>query len=147
MAKKNTRSVKSDTHNIPIPRSYDPYEMEKRIYNLEKNSGGGGGATAWDFSTTEVSTGQKWIDGKDIYCIVYKPASTQAIVNNRWTDLGISLVMSTLIDCQINFVDVTEGHSGGNDGLFLTQKTATGINYYSQTAVGSIDFAIIYYTK
>lgn len=25
----------------------------------------------WNYSTNEVNTGQKWIDGKDIYCKVY----------------------------------------------------------------------------
>lgn len=143
MAKKNKRNDITPK----ILRNYDIFSIEKRVHDLEENGGGGGGSTSWDFSTSEVATGQKWIDGKDIYCIVYKPATTQNIVNNHWTNLGITLTMDTLIDCQINFVDVTEGHFGGNDGLFLTQKTATGVDYYSQTAVGSIDFAIIYYTK
>lgn len=39
MAKKNIKSAKNEAHNIPIPRSYDPYAMEQRIYNLEKNAG------------------------------------------------------------------------------------------------------------
>lgn len=38
MAKKNIKSTKNEVHNIPIPRSYDPYAMEQRIYNLEKNA-------------------------------------------------------------------------------------------------------------
>ena len=29
-----------------------------------------GGCGSFDFSTTEVNTGQKWVDGKSIYCIV-----------------------------------------------------------------------------
>lgn len=33
---------------------------------IKKNSGGGGGSML-DYSTTEHKTGQKWIDGKDIY--------------------------------------------------------------------------------
>ena len=127
-------------------RNWDIFSLEKRIFELEKNKGGSI-PTTWDFSTDEVDTGQKWIDGKEIYCKVYKPATTQNIVNNRWTDLGITLTMDTLIDCQINFKDVTEGHNGGNVEITLTQKTATGIDYYIQSAVGSIDFAIIYYTK
>lgn len=28
------------------------------------------GGSSWDYSTSEVNTGQKWIDGKDIYCKV-----------------------------------------------------------------------------
>lgn len=146
MAKtKNSKNLRNETP-VTIPRSYDIFSIENRVHDLETN-GGGGGSTSWNFSTDEVATGQKWIDGKDIYCKVYVPASTQALVSNRWTNLGVSLTIDTLIDCQINFTDVTEGHFGGNDGIFLTQKTATGIDYYSQTAVGNIAFAIIYYTK
>lgn len=28
-------------------------------------------SSTWDYSTSEVDTGQKWIDGKDIFCKVY----------------------------------------------------------------------------
>ena len=72
MAKKNP-VVKTVTHNIPNPRSYDPMAMEERIYNLEKSEGGGGGSstlsglTDVDISTpsngqvlTYDSTSQKW---------------------------------------------------------------------------------------
>jgi len=31
---------------------------------------GGGDSSSWDYSTTETDTGQKWIDGKTIYCKV-----------------------------------------------------------------------------
>lgn len=36
MAKRNTKTVQTVEHKIPIPRSYDPMAMEERIHNLEK---------------------------------------------------------------------------------------------------------------
>lgn len=44
MAKRNTKNLR-DGQTPKILRSYDIYSLEKRIYDLEKNSGGGGGST------------------------------------------------------------------------------------------------------
>ena len=53
-------------------RSYDIYDIEERVHALELGGGDtptpGGGS--WDYSTDEVDTGQKWTDGKEIYCKV-----------------------------------------------------------------------------
>lgn len=38
---------------------------------INGTGGGGGGGTAIDYSTTEQNTGQKWIDGKDIWQRTY----------------------------------------------------------------------------
>ena len=38
----------------------------------DASGGGGGGGTFWDYSTTETDTGQKWVDGKSIYCKVMR---------------------------------------------------------------------------
>ena len=146
MAKKSTKNLRTVTHKKPIPRSYDIYEMEKRIYNLEKNSGGGG-ATSWDFSTDEVDTGKKWIDGSKIYCKVYAPEN-QNIVTNTWTNLGVTITgIKDLIDFKMNFDDVSAGNDGGPNSFILGQVIENGVRYYSQTAVGKIMTCIIYYTK
>lgn len=42
------------------------------VYFITDASGGGGGGTSWDYSTTETDTGQKWVDGKSIYCKVMR---------------------------------------------------------------------------
>lgn len=142
MAKKNK---KNDV--IPkIIRNYDIFSIEKRVHNLETN-GGGGGSTSWNFSTTETATGQKWIDGRDIYCIVYAPEN-QNIVTNSWQELGVSIPgIKDLIDFKMNFDDVSAGNDGGPNSFILGQVYNNGVRYYSQTAVGKILSCIIYYTK
>lgn len=45
------------------------YRLEERVTALEEGGGGGGGLP--DYSTDEQATGQKWIDGKDVYFKVY----------------------------------------------------------------------------
>lgn len=39
---------------------------------------------SFDYSTTETNTGQKWIDGKDIYCKVVEFETAQTIKYNEW---------------------------------------------------------------
>jgi len=43
-----------------------------------------------NYSTTAQKTGQKWIDGKDVYMVVYQPSSAVVVANNNWTDIGMS---------------------------------------------------------
>lgn len=52
-----------------------PYKQDKLIagnnINIDANNViSASGGSSWDYSTSEVNTGQKWIDGKDIYCKV-----------------------------------------------------------------------------
>ena len=42
-----------------------------------------------DYSTTEQSTGQKWIDGKDIYVRSWDFGEDISISNTDWTNLNI----------------------------------------------------------
>ena len=63
MAKKNNKSAKNEAHNIPIPRSYDPYAMEQRIYNLEKNAGSTptpASSNLVTYETTITTTNSGW---------------------------------------------------------------------------------------
>lgn len=105
MAKRNTKSAKSETHNIPISRSYDPYSMEQRIYNLEKNSGSTPSPTptSWDYSTNEVDTNQKWVDGSEIYCKVLDYSSSPAALpgNSEKTFNGVLPSNAQIIDADI----------------------------------------------
>lgn len=43
-----------------------------------------------NYSTTAQKTGQKWIDGEDVYMVVYQPSSAVVVANNDWTDIGMS---------------------------------------------------------
>lgn len=62
------------------PRSLNPNIMEKRINDLQKTSGGGGGTpyTPPAYSTTKYDTGKKWIDGRSIYAKVFSVAALSA---------------------------------------------------------------------
>ena len=128
-------------------RNWDIFSLEKRIFNLEKGGGSTPTPTTWDFSTNEVDTGQKWIDGSKIYCKVYAPEN-QNIVTNTWTNLGVTITdIKDLIDFKMNFDDVSAGNDGGPNSFILGQVIENGVRYYSQTAVGKILSCIIYYTK
>ena len=56
-------------------------DHEERIESME--------SLYWDYSTTEQKTGQKWIDGKDIYCRVFTGLSITT--NASWQDTGIDI--------------------------------------------------------
>lgn len=65
------------------------------VTNVISASGGGG---SWDYSTSEVNTGQKWIDGKDIYCCVYKDVN-RILTDNNWNNNILSIAnISEIID-------------------------------------------------
>ena len=46
--------------------------MGSLMLNGINYTGGAGGSSGINYSTTEQRTGQKWIDGKDIYCKCYQ---------------------------------------------------------------------------
>ncbi len=42
---------------------------------------------SWDYSTSEVNTGQKWIDGRTIYARVYDAGTNLTVNYNSWLNL------------------------------------------------------------
>lgn len=70
------------------------YKLDERIRALEE--GGGGGLP--NYSTTEQLTGQKWIDGKDIYFKVINTAIAVEQVD-IWYSTGL-----TGVDYIINYI-------------------------------------------
>lgn len=82
--------------------------------------------SSWDYSTNEVDTGQKWIDGSTIYCRVVHYATPLQIPNGwvkainvtdeSWTPVGVSYAVD----------DSTQGTTplvtdfDDNDGLFVS---------------------------
>lgn len=80
-------------------RSYDIYDIEERVHALEL--GGGDTPTpggSWDYSTDEVNTGQKWIDGKDIYIKTFTFESPVTITGSQWVNLADDFGVSNIID-------------------------------------------------
>ena len=55
--------------------------------------------SSWDYSTSEVDTGQKWYDGRHIYCRVFE--NTSSLPSNTWVSTGDSLPAgSSGISCE-----------------------------------------------
>lgn len=78
-------------------RNYDIYSIEQRVYELEKGATPTPGGGSWDYSTDEVDTKQKWIDGKEIYCKVIE--GTFAFPSNlNPVTVGTMSDLSTIID-------------------------------------------------
>lgn len=91
------------------------------------NQSGGGGSFP-DFSTTEVNTGIKWIDGKDIYMKSYEFTSPVTIVGNdfRTITTDATLNIDTILfgtsnpDKNNTFIPVSVRRSGNNIQCFYT---------------------------
>lgn len=63
-------------------------------------------SSAINYSTTEQATGQKWIDGKDIYCKVVEFETSQTIKYNEWFASNID---ATGVVNIVNSAAVAEG--------------------------------------
>lgn len=59
--------------------TYPPNPFPPSSDSKNNGGGGGGGSSLPNYSTEEQKTGQKWIDGKDIYFKVYH---TNQLANN-----------------------------------------------------------------
>ena len=87
-----------------------------------------GGGSSWDYSTTEVNTGHKWIDGiHDIYNLVI-PFSTQLTTNN-WTKVAtINDEVLAIIDARAintsnyDFTNVVADFDE-NDGIYVNNRS------------------------
>lgn len=68
----------SGTHNNQISLTFDIDDYQKKLtagpnitIDPVSNEISASGGSSWNYSTSEVNTGQKWTDGKDIYCKVF----------------------------------------------------------------------------
>ena len=114
-----------------------------------------GGGSSYNFSTTEVNTGQKWIDGKDIYCVVISNQHVQHAANVYWeydlTSLDIDEPLWYFARCgknsntpQIVFPWVTDYHDN-NQGVKFEQ-TKFGIRGKVSGDYTNVNI-ILWYTK
>lgn len=102
----------------------------------------------WNYSTSEVKTGQKWIDGKNIYCKVISlgnlPASSEKKVSAGVS--GASVIMidgyyntGTTISNLFNIVALSN---------FVYDATSDDVIINVSSDLSSVTaFAILYYTK
>ena len=122
-------------------RSYDIYDIEERVHALEL----GGGDTpspggSWDYSTEEVNTGQKWVDGKDIYCKTFVFESPITITGAQWTSLIEDFGISNIIEGVV-LDDETKGAYVGLFGI-----SSNYVKVYLSTG-GKAHSLILRYTK
>lgn len=101
-----------------------------------------------DYSTTEQSTGIKWIDGKDVYKKVVMFENPLTIAANSWTTTGISSVgISQIIS------GILLSGAGSGSGFYATGMSISGgtsgneIEVYNYRSQLSCDGIIIEYTK
>ena len=117
--------------------------MEQRIYDLE-NGGGGGGATHWDYSTSEVATGQKWINEKDIYSRVFNNLNKSL---SDWTDLGVDASdIDTIVNGYVIGNDSGKGQCMVNAVIFAVSSNKLWVLKQGSFA-GTIETAVVFYTK
>ena len=122
-------------------------------------NGSSGGGTSWDYSTSEVDTGQKWINGSEIYCKVVSNTFPSSVnTEKRIAISGVSPSKIVKIEAvakpanasftlQVPFVDA--------NGSTLVSSAILYIESAGNIVVKSMDrdfndcafHAIIYYTK
>lgn len=115
-------------------KAYDTYQI------TDDYTEGSGGLP--DYSTTEQKTGQKWIDGKDIYFRVLELQSAVTLNSNQWINLGVDIPISTGIQAYAIASD------GTNVPICLAYDSTVGVQVLSmRTASIAFSTFILYYTK
>ena len=79
------------TQNVYIPYFQRPLTAGSNITIDQDNVISATGGSSWNYSTSEVNTDQKWIDGKYIYCRVFNLPDL-VLNDTNWTNnvLGTS---------------------------------------------------------
>lgn len=133
-------------------RSYDIFDIEKRVHALELGGGSSpSGGGSWDYSDTEaVDTHQKWIDGKSIMCKVVTFADKVINGSSSYTDVISGESISSLnIDKAIDIIPF--GHlSSGDTTLYKTFTNYDSTNKKIRVipmSGGTYNGVIIYYTE
>lgn len=105
-----------------------------------------------NYSTTEQKTGQKWIDGKDVY---FKTIEYGALPNNTYKDVSSGLSNVNILEIKVfcddgaNFLTIPRPAIDNNYAIELSYnyslnsvRIATKVDMTSYNAT-----AILYYTK
>ena len=106
----------------------------------------GGGSSSWDYSTTETDTGQKWIDGKEIYCKVVVPTTPVSYTKQTWAEIGTLEGVEAIIKTNVIYIYSTTNYG---EGGFLTDwnKTTNKLSIYHEAYNGTITAMVVFYTK
>lgn len=130
-------------------KAYDTYQIKG---DYTEGSGG-----LPDYSTTEQKTGQKWVDGKDIYCkTIYSAVKLDPVQD--WTLLDDSVSYDTMIYANVvlkgNGGDVNDlnsiAHANGQTASprFLVKKDHKLYYFADSNTTWTYEyFLTLYYTK
>lgn len=125
-------------------RSYDIFDVEERVHALELGGGDTPEPTSWDYSTTETATGQKWIDGSEIYCRVFDNLNKTL---SDWTDLGVDAsAVNKIVDGYVIGNDTGKGQCIFNVDIFAASSNKLWILKHGNFSV-TVKTAVIFYTK
>lgn len=137
-------NVNMEARQIHFRGGNKPMSVEEAIKEA------GSGASLPDYSTEEQATGQKWIDGKDIYFITLS-TPIQISANDQWIDTGLNGIDS-LIDYTIRLTredeQVGSGFNSGYIDVVVRNNTLNvkGHNF-TITDLYAISSMTVYYTK
>ena len=146
-------SVTEDgTASVNFPPAPEPYTLPKATAETLGGVKVGSGLSmnaetgvlsnsnpAVNYSTTEQKTGQKWIDGKDIYLKVFNLESPLSLTSQAWTDSGFdgtgidTIVNAFGVDSNgtfFNFYAQSNFDSAGKIGFLQTRNTGVTITKF-----------------
>ena len=98
------------------------------------------------YSETEVNTGQKWIDGKDIYCIAAEVDIPDDVVSGTVIDI-VTISIDKLIFSHARCVYSNRTYSTGSLLLCNLSTGKVTMSGLSGTYASGKIYAIVYYTK
>lgn len=125
-------------------RSYDIYDIEERVHNLELSGGGGGGGSSFNFSTEETATGHKWIDGRDVYCRV-KAYETPLSWHSGDISTGFDTTgIDQILEMWVVGKDQAQYGYGNNRGWGWRFDANNDLLIYSQTGASPVAIVVFY---
>lgn len=99
-----------------------------------------------DYSTTEYKTGQKWIDGKDIYQCVFSFPNIN--INNQETTLETIAANLNMVDIKGIFTENNKQYEIPDMSIrILYYKTNGNVRIYSPSGWSGSAELILSYTK
>lgn len=94
-----------------------------------------------DYSTTEQKTGQKWIDGSDIYVCVFDQGSDMTIGSSSYSDTNIAASGIAKI------IEARAMQSNGTYKLINASCDATYVKITSPFSRDTVRYITLFYTK
>lgn len=118
-------------------------KKEYDTYQITNDYSAGSGLP--NYSTTEQLTGQKWIDGRDIYVKTFNagalPSSGNVTVQNDIANFG------AVINVETTGIS-NDGYSFSNDGLVMNYASASAFVFrVAFDATGYNGYVTVYYVK